>query len=159
MQTSFIYENKKIGNVEITTESEKVLAIVYTKKKIGKATIKNAFQKKVEKQLEQYFASKSDTFTISVEIWGTPFQMAVWEQIAKIPYGKTKTYSEIAKAIKKPKAVRAVGTACGANPVPILIPCHRVLPTSGGFGNYAGGRDKKEFLLKLEKAVLCNQKK
>jgi O-6-methylguanine DNA methyltransferase len=159
MQTSFIYENKKIGNVEITTESEKVLAIVYTKKKIGKATIKNAFQKKVEKQLEQYFASKSDTFTISVEIWGTPFQMAVWEQIAKIPYGKTKTYSEIAKAIKKPKAVRAVGTACGANPVPLLVPCHRVLPTSGGLGNYAGGKDKKEFLLKLEKAVLCNQKK
>lgn len=159
MRTSFIYENKKIGNLEIVTENEQVVAVLFTKKKTGKAIAQTPLQKKIEKAFDQYFAAKSDKLSIPLEIWGTQFQMAVWEQIAKIPYGKTKTYSDIAKAIKKPKAVRAVGTACGANPVPILIPCHRVLPISGGFGNYAGGEYKKEFLLELEKAILCNQKK
>lgn len=156
MRTSFIYQNKKIGNLEIVTENEQVVAVLFTKKKTGKVIAQTQLQKKIEKAFDQYFAAKSDKFSIPLEIWGTQFQMAVWEQIAKIPYGKTKTYSDIARAIKKPKAVRAVGTACGANPVPILIPCHRVLPTSGGFGNYAGGKDKKEFLLELEKAILCN---
>lgn len=159
MQTRFIYENKKIGNLEIVTEDDQLAVVIFTKKKVGKAIMKNAFQKKIEKALDQYFALKPEHVMVPVEIRGTSFQMAVWEQIAKIPYGKTKTYTDIAKAVGRPKAVRAVGTACGANPVPIFIPCHRVLPSSGGYGNYAGGKDKKEFLLQLEKAILCNQKK
>ena len=159
MQTRFIYENKKIGNLEIVTEDDQLAAVIFTKKKVGKAIVKNAFQKKIEKALDQYLALKPEHVMVPVEIRGTSFQMAVWEQIAKIPYGKTKTYTDIAKAVGRPKAVRAVGTACGANPVPIFIPCHRVLPSSGGYGNYAGGKDKKEFLLQLENAILCNQKK
>ena len=81
---------------------------------------------------------------------GTPFQESVWREVAKIPYGKKKTYKEIAEAIGKQKAVRAVGTAIGSNPVCIIGPCHRVIPTSGGLGGYAGGLDVKSFLLALE---------
>lgn len=155
----FIYTHKKIGNLEVITEHEQVVEVLFTKKDVKKGVTLNSFQKEIKKALDQYFAMGPENFVIPLRVSGTPFQMAVWEQIAKIPYGKTKTYSDIAKAIKKPKAVRAIGTACGANPVPIFIPCHRVLPMSGGLGNYAGGKDKKKFLLELEKAVLCNQKK
>ena len=83
---------------------------------------------------------------------GTDFQQAVWHALEAIPSGETRTYGEIAEAISRPGAARAVGSACAANPLPLLIPCHRVLPSSGKLGNYsAGGAKVKEFLLNLEK--------
>ena len=81
---------------------------------------------------------------------GTEFQRSVWREIEKIPFGKTKTYLEIAKAIGKPGASRAVGSACGANPLPLLVPCHRVLASNGGLGGFSGGLDIKKKLLRME---------
>jgi len=85
---------------------------------------------------------------------GTEFQQAVWRAMLKIPVGKTKSYGEIAAAIGKPKAVRAVGGACGANPIPVLVPCHRVLAAHGKIGGFGGGLDWKRELLKREGTIL-----
>lgn len=85
-----------------------------------------------------------------VAVEGTPFQRKVWEATSKIPYGETRTYAEIAKAIGHPKAVRAVGTALGKNPVCVIVPCHRVVPSGGGIGKYAYGPAMKQWLLDHE---------
>ncbi|HEY0455092.1 MAG TPA: methylated-DNA--[protein]-cysteine S-methyltransferase [Verrucomicrobiae bacterium] len=81
---------------------------------------------------------------------GTEFQRSVWGALKRVRHGATKTYAEIAREIGKPRATRAVGTACGANPIPIFIPCHRVLPKGGGLGGFSGGLDWKKKLLELE---------
>ena len=86
-----------------------------------------------------------------VDIYGTEFQARVWTAIKSIPYGETKSYSELAEEIGMPNAYRAVANACGANPVPLIIPCHRVVGKNGDLGGYGPGMDKKKFLLNLEK--------
>lgn len=101
-------------------------------------------------ELQEYGEGARREFSIPVEVAGTPFQQKVWQETSRIPYGETRTYAQIAQAIGHPKAVRAVGTALGANPVPIVIPCHRVVPTSGGIGKYALGTAVKQALLNLE---------
>lgn len=88
-----------------------------------------------------------------IDVRGTAFQRRVWEELRRIPIGETRTYGEIAAAIGDPKAARAVGTACGTNPVPLVIPCHRVLPASGGVGNYGLGPARKRKLLENEGAI------
>jgi len=85
---------------------------------------------------------------------GTTFQRAVWREMRKIPFGRTKSYGDVAQAIGKPKAVRAVGGACGANPIPVLVPCHRVLAAHGKIGGFGGGLDWKRKLLAREGIVL-----
>ena len=84
---------------------------------------------------------------------GTPFQQSTWQALARIPLGKTSTYGKVAAAIRRPKAVRAVGGACGANPIPLLVPCHRVLPQAGGLGGFSGGLDWKRRLLERERVL------
>ena len=95
-------------------------------------------------------AAWSDKGNVPVELHGTPFQAAVWKALLEIPRGRTVCYSDIAAKIGRPKAVRAVGGAVGANPVSLLVPCHRVLPASGGVGNYLWGAGLKEKILRLE---------
>ena len=92
-----------------------------------------------------------DQLDIPVDIYGTEFQAKVWTAIKAIPYGQTKSYSELAEEIGMPTAYRAVANACGANPVPLIIPCHRVVGKKGNLGGYGPGLDKKKFLLDLEK--------
>lgn len=101
-------------------------------------------------ELNEYFAGNRQDFTVTFNTKGTPFQQAVWAELQKIPYGQTTTYKTIATAIGRPKAVRAVGTAIGHNPMSIVVPCHRVLATSGGLGGYAGGLASKQLLLGIE---------
>ena len=105
-----------------------------------------------EKQLKDYFAGTTQVLDFEVELQGTEFQRAVWAEISKIGFGETKTYGEIAQAIGRPKAVRAVGGAVGANPVPLVIGCHRVLGSSGKITGYSGGDGlpTKRWLLTLE---------
>ena len=88
---------------------------------------------------------------LKVQMTGTPFQHAVWKAIAAIPAGKTMTYADLARKIKNPKAVRAAGTACGANPVPVVVPCHRVVGSNGGLGGFGGGLELKRLMLDAEK--------
>ena len=103
-----------------------------------------------EEELVEYFEGKRKKFTFSFDIRGTSFQMDVWDALNQIPYGQTKCYSDIAHMIGNPKAVRAVGTAVGKNPLSIIIPCHRVLGKNGTLTGYSGGLDVKELLLQHE---------
>jgi methylated-DNA-[protein]-cysteine S-methyltransferase len=101
------------------------------------------------KQITDYFKGKRKSFNMRVFLRGTAFQTKVWLEIAKIPFGKTITYSELAKRVKSKNAVRAVGSACGKNPVPIVIPCHRVL-AKNSIGGFGGGVGLKKKMLALE---------
>ena len=102
-------------------------------------------------QISEYLAGERKNFNIPLRLEDTEFRMKVWEELRKIPYGETITYAELAKRIGSPKAYRAVANACGANPFPILIPCHRVVGSGGKPGGYTGGLDIKESLLDIEK--------
>lgn len=101
-------------------------------------------------QLTEYFQKKRDCFTIPIQLDGTKFQMKVWDSLSRIPYGKTQSYKYIAEHIKMDKAFQAVGTAIGKNPIPIIIPCHRVIKSNGDLGHYSGGAEIKKFLLAHE---------
>ena len=103
-------------------------------------------------QLDEYFQGKRTTFSLPFKLTGTPFQLAVWKKLQNIPYGKTTSYKEIAQKINKPKACRAVGMANNKNPLPIIIPCHRVIGSNGKLIGYAGGLKLKNYLLELEKS-------
>ncbi len=105
-------------------------------------------------QLQEYFRGQLQSFDLDLAPRGTPFQLAVWNQLREIPYGVTASYGEIARAIGRPSAVRAVGAANGRNPLPIVVPCHRVIGSSGQLTGYGGGLDVKEALLALERGDL-----
>ena len=102
-------------------------------------------------QLQEYFGGKRTVFTFPIRPQGTDFQRNVWQQLCRIPYGETQTYSQIAAAIGKPAASRAVGLACNRNPIWIVIPCHRVIGKNASLTGYAGGLTVKQALLDLEK--------
>jgi methylated-DNA-[protein]-cysteine S-methyltransferase len=104
-------------------------------------------------QLEEYFAGDRKEFDIPLEVDGTPFQHEVWMALAEIPYGQTVSYAELAEMVGRPKAFRAVGQANGSNPIPIVLPCHRVLASGGHIGGYGGGIATKRSLLTIEGAV------
>jgi methylated-DNA-[protein]-cysteine S-methyltransferase len=101
-------------------------------------------------QLEEYFAGSRKDFDLPLRLDGTEFQVKVLKALQKIPYGETVSYGEIAKRIGKPKAMRAVGAANGRNPIPIVVPCHRVIGSGGDLTGFGGGLDTKEALLRLE---------
>ncbi|MBW5449133.1 methylated-DNA--[protein]-cysteine S-methyltransferase [Cohnella sp. CFH 77786] len=101
-------------------------------------------------QLKQFLDGTRKTFDLPVDLRGTPFQVSVWKALARIPCGETRSYSDIAEAVGRPNAVRAVGTANGANPVPIVVPCHRVIGKDAALTGFAGGLRVKEDLLRLE---------
>jgi methylated-DNA-[protein]-cysteine S-methyltransferase len=106
------------------------------------------------RQLEEYFAGERQIFDLPLHPLGTPFQLAVWRGLAKIPYGVTISYGELARRIGQPQAVRAVGAANGRNPLPIVVPCHRVIGSDGSLTGFGGGLPIKRFLLSLEDRVL-----
>lgn len=105
---------------------------------------------KAQRQLLEYLQKERQTFDLPLAPQGTPFQRAVWEELRRIPYGATCTYGDIAARIGRPKAVRAVGQANHCNPLPIFIPCHRVIGKNGALTGYAGGLALKQALLELE---------
>ena len=102
-------------------------------------------------QLQEYFLGQRKEFDLPINLKGTNFQIKVWQELQKIPYGEVISYSELAERINCPKAIRAVGGACGKNPIPIIVPCHRVLGKNGNLTGFSGGINYKEKLLILEK--------
>jgi methylated-DNA-[protein]-cysteine S-methyltransferase len=104
-------------------------------------------------ELEEYFSDKRHKFTFPLDLRGTDFQRACWQALLKIPYGETRTYADIARAVGKPTAFRAVGMANNRNPVAIVVPCHRVIASDGTLCGYGGGLDVKRKLLELEGAL------
>jgi len=110
--------------------------------------------KAVIQQLDEYFAGKREDFDLPLVLDGTPFQLSIWRHLQKIPYGKTISYLDLAKKIGNPKAVRAVGLANGSNPIPIIVPCHRVIGSNGSLTGFGGGLPTKQKLLALESRQL-----
>jgi len=103
-----------------------------------------------ERQLKAYFAGDLEKFSLALDFAGTEFQKQVWAALVTIPFGETRSYAQIARQIGRPKAVRAVGTANGKNPISIIAPCHRVIGSNGKLTGFAGGLDAKAFLLGIE---------
>lgn len=112
--------------------------------------LRDAIFAEAKAQLTQYFDGSLQKFSLPLEPNGTPFQLSVLEELQKIPYGQTASYGEIASRLGKPQAMRAVGAANGRNPIPVIIPCHRVIGSSGKLTGFGGGLPTKEALLKLE---------
>ena len=110
-----------------------------------------------EAQLREYFAGERRAFDLPLAPRGTPFQLQVWQALARIPYGSTVSYAQLAQAVGNPEAMRAVGAANGRNPLPIVLPCHRVIGADGALVGFGGGLPVKEFLLRLEGALPAEQ--
>jgi methylated-DNA-[protein]-cysteine S-methyltransferase len=116
----------------------------------GEERPSNRFLREAVAQLRAYFAAELREFDLPLDMVGTEFQKRVWDQLRRIPYGETRSYSNVAHTIGAPKAVRAVGAANGRNPVPIVVPCHRVIGAGGSLTGFGGGLPMKRFLLDLE---------
>lgn len=108
---------------------------------------------RVFKELDRYLCGKPVIFNIPLDLCGSTFELSVWKALKRIPRGRTRSYKEVAGLLKKPGAARAVGNACGKNPVPIIIPCHRVIKGNGDMGGYTGGVEIKKTLLETEGRV------
>ena len=104
----------------------------------------------LRRQLAEYFAGERREFDLRLAPEGTPFERSVWEELKRIPFGETRSYGEIAQAIGRPGAARAVGRANGANPIPIVVPCHRVIGSDGSLTGFGGGLEAKSRLLEIE---------
>ncbi len=109
---------------------------------------------RVESQLTEYFAGTRTTFDLPLQLTGTEFQLRVWELLRRIPYGVTSSYGELARRLGDPHKTRAVGAANGANPIPIVVPCHRVIGSKGELTGFGGGLDRKRWLLEHEGALI-----
>lgn len=117
----------------------------------GETSPADALLDRAERELSEYFAGSRRDFTVPIAPAGTPFQQEVWAALRTIPYGETRTYGQIAAAIGRPRACRAVGMANNRNPVAIVVPCHRVVGSTGALTGYAGGLDAKALLLRIER--------
>jgi methylated-DNA-[protein]-cysteine S-methyltransferase len=104
-----------------------------------------------ERQLREFLAGERFAFDIPLDLAGTPFQMEVWKALTQIPYGGTSSYRDIAVAVNRPRGFQAIGQANTRNPIPVIVPCHRVINTDGSMGGYGGGLGRKQQLLELEK--------
>lgn len=140
-----------IGYIEITGSEKGIRSLDFLKFRVKKQRIPACLKDSVV-QLQEYFKGTLTEFTIPLDLVGSPFQMKVWHELVKIPFGKTITYQELARRIGDVKALRAVGGANACNPVSIIVPCHRVLGHDGKLVGYAGGLWRKKWLLEHEHA-------
>lgn len=149
-----------IGPLNLGVSEKGLVALEFDRKNFPPTKNKQVdWQKSVEKtapyarELSEYFAGKRRAFTFPLDLRGTPFQKQCWNALLAIPYGETRTYADIARAIKNPQAFRAVGLANNRNPIAIVVPCHRVIASDGTLCGYGGGLDVKRKLLELEGAL------
>lgn len=154
MANSYGYYHSPIGCIEIIGDQEIIkisLVEKFTERNVFLTASDNPVINKCIHQLQQYFEQQLQVFDVPLAVKGTEFQELVWNEIAKIPYGAAISYQEIAKSINRPKALRAVGTAVGKNPIPIIIPCHRVVCAGNSkIINFGWGKERKIFLQNLE---------
>ena len=143
----------------LITATEKGLAGVYfrgqkhfPKRRDWRRDPRNAVLQQAKRELAEYFAGKRTHFSVALDPQGTPFQRSVWKQIAKVAFGKTLTYGELARRAGHPGSARAAGAATGRNPIGIIVPCHRIMGANGALTGYAGGLARKRALLALEDA-------
>lgn len=146
------YESEA-GRIAITEKDGKITNVYIAKDELPRdmQLYETPLLKEAVRQLESYFSGELKEFTLPLEPSGTVFMKQVWSALCEIPFGKTATYGEIAERIGRPKAARAVGLANNRNPIPIFIPCHRVIGADGSLTGYRGGLEMKKKLLELEK--------
>ena len=149
----FDFVQTPIGWLQIHASDDAVTALDFDAKP-RKPVKPNALTDRCKQQLLDYFSGEREAFDLPLAARGTPFQQAVWRALRAIPFGSTCCYGDIADAIGDARAVRAVGTANGRNPIPIIVPCHRVIGRDGSLTGFSGGLDKKEWLLRHEGALL-----
>ena len=140
--------NSKIGPLYLSASGKGLRGVSFKKQNLPLARTKLLAQ--TERELKEYFLGKRKKFDLPLDLEGTPFQQKVWRELCKIPYGKTVSYKDVAGRIRNAKAVRAVGTANGKNPLCVIVPCHRVISHDGSLGGYSGGLNIKIKLLGLE---------
>ena len=141
-----------IGPVEVSGTPEGILSVTFVKTRLPNDRNLPECVKEGIRQLDEYFRGARKTFSLKLLLQGTPFQKIVWQQLNKIPHGKMVSYGDVARAIGKPNAYRAVGNANNKNPIAIIIPCHRVIGSDGKLVGYGGGLWRKEWLLNHEKS-------
>ncbi len=140
-----------LGAIEIVGTQDSILSLEFVDKEQSNKIDLPFCLENCLKQIDAYFGGKRKAFSLKLDPAGTPFQKCVWRQLEKIPYGAVVSYGRIAGIIGKPEASRAVGNANGRNPIPIIIPCHRVVGSDGRLTGYGGGLWRKEWLIKHEK--------
>ncbi len=157
MSYTFITLPSPVGELKLVVNDTRLAAILWENDKAGRVRLgpmteapDNPLLQKAARQLQEYFAGSRDRFDLELDFVGTDFQKKVWAALLTIPFGETRTYSQIAQQIGNPTAVRAVGAANGRNPISIVAPCHRVIGASGKLTGFAGGLEAKERLLTLE---------
>ena len=152
-------KTKQLGELILTANENQLTGIYFTGRKHVPAALKewtpdpnHAVLKKAARELEAFLNGKRKDFTVPLQADGTDFQRKIWRQLARIPYGQTITYGELARRAGRPEAIRAAGAACGQNPHAIIVPCHRIVAKSGALQGFAGGLETKKRLLALERA-------
>ena len=151
-QIYFDQVNSPLGNITVAASAHGLHHLFFE----GRGGLEECWQynperlKEVTRQLDEYFRGKRRKFELLLAPKGTVFQLRVWQELCRIPYGETISYKEMALRIGKPRAYRAVGGANGKNPISIIQPCHRVIAADGSLGGFSSGLDRKEFLLQLE---------
>ena len=140
-----------IGPLTLVEEDGAIVQLLFGA--YGSDGAKTPVLSEAEQQLTEYFSGRRREFTLPLKPAGTAFQQAVWQALRGIPFGETRSYAEIAQSVKRPRAFRAVGMANHCNPIPVIIPCHRVVGSDGSLTGYAGGLEAKRILLQMEGSV------
>src|ERR1700729_1373646 len=157
---SLVYKTMQspVGELKLVASDEGLVAILWENDRPNRVRLGELVENKkhpvlleTERQLREYFAGKRKKFSVALDMRGTRFQKDVWEALLAIPFGETRSYGQLAKQLGNPRASRAVGAANGKNPVSIIVPCHRVIGSSGKLTGFAGGLGTKAHLLGLEK--------
>lgn len=162
MSTYYHYHNTPIGKLLLAGNGESLSLLGFPSGSMARRHEQDwladaaPFQD-VMQQLDDYFAGKLKTFDLPLAPKGTDFQQQVWRALLEIPYGETWSYGQLAKHIGRPKASRAVGAANGINPIPVIVPCHRVIGSNGKLTGFGGGVETKAFLLELESGAVAPQ--
>lgn len=153
------YYKSPLGTVEIRATEKGVTTICFVteRKEQTKENVHHPHLRQCVAELDEYFAGQRMTFDVPMDVQGTDFQQKVWQQLLQIPAGETRSYLQIAQALDKPKASRAIGSACGRNKIWLVIPCHRVVGSNGRLTGYAGGVDKKRWLLLHEQKYFLQE--
>ncbi|MEH6588521.1 MAG: methylated-DNA--[protein]-cysteine S-methyltransferase [Halioglobus sp.] len=153
---NYQYLESPVGRLRLVSNGEQLTAIEFENlqtEEAGGEECNDPALKACSDQLDEYFAGKRKNFELPLAPAGTEFQQNVWKALKAIPYGELRSYRDIAESLQNPKAVRAVGAANGKNPLPIVVPCHRVIGSDGSLTGFAGGLEAKRVLLRLEGAI------
>jgi methylated-DNA-[protein]-cysteine S-methyltransferase len=151
------YFNSPIGLIEFKASEQGITQVIFCGTQQA-TVITNELTDRCKQQLKEYFTEKRKVFELPLDAKGTDFQLKVWSCLANIPFGETLSYLDIAKLVSRPKGAQAVGGANGRNPISVILPCHRVLGSNGSLTGYAGGIERKLWLLKHEGITLINDK-